>query len=119
MTPDQEPTGVGQPADTTDWDEVGFAISSRYRTATLAALAEQPQTPGEIAERSGYAIAHISREMRRLRDRDHAELLVSEDTKKGRIYGLTDSGEALTDTLADSGRLPEWYDGDGEGSNAE
>jgi DNA-binding MarR family transcriptional regulator len=80
---------------TDEWDEIGFVISSRYRVAVLKRLADGPATPSQLATDSGLAIAHISRALRGLRDRDLVELLVSEDRKKGRVYGVTEKGEEI------------------------
>lgn len=74
------------------WETVGFVISSQYRIAVLRRLAEGPATPSRIADETGFAISHVSRALHSLRDRDLVDLLVSEDRKKGRIYGITDSG---------------------------
>lgn len=84
---------------TEEWDEIGFVISSRYRVAVLRRLAEGPATPSQLASDSGLAIAHISRALRRLRDRDLVELLVSEDRKKGRVYGITEKGERIWEQI--------------------
>lgn len=78
-----------------EWDEIGFVISSQYRVTVLQRLAQGPATPSQIATDSGLAIAHISRALGRLRQRDLVELLVSEDRKKGRVYGITDRGEQI------------------------
>lgn len=78
-----------------EWDEIGFVISSRYRVAVLRRLAEGPATPSQLASDSGLAIAHISRALRGLRERDLVELLVPEDRKKGRVYGVTERGEEV------------------------
>lgn len=75
------------------WDDIGFVISSRYRVEVLRILAAGPSTPSGIADQSDLAISHISRALRRLRERSMVELLVSEDKKKGRIYGITEHGE--------------------------
>lgn len=80
---------------TEEWDEIGFVISSRYRVAVLKQLADGPATPSQLATDSGLAIAHISRALRGLRDRGLVELLVSEDRKKGRVYGVTEKGEEI------------------------
>lgn len=80
---------------TEEWDEIGFVISSRYRVAVLRRLADGPATPSQLASDSGLAIAHISRALRGLRERDIVELLVPEDRKKGRVYGITDRGEEV------------------------
>lgn len=80
---------------TEEWDEIGFVISSRYRVAVLRRLADGPATPSQLATDSGLAIAHISRALRGLRERDLVELLVPEDRKKGRVYGITERGEEV------------------------
>lgn len=74
------------------WDDIGFIISSQYRVAVLRNLAEGPSTPSQISNDSGLAISHISRALTKLRDREMIELLVSEDQKKGRVYGITQHG---------------------------
>jgi DNA-binding transcriptional ArsR family regulator len=78
-----------------EWDEIGFVISSRYRVAVLRRLSDGPATPSQLASDSGLAIAHISRALRGLRERDLVELLVPEDRKKGRVYGITERGEEV------------------------
>ena len=77
----------------TSWDDIGFIISSQYRVSVLRRLSEGPATPSQIAETSGLAISHISRALSRLRERELVELLVSEDQKKGRVYGATQDGK--------------------------
>lgn len=84
---------------TGEWDEIGFVISSRYRIAVLKRLADGPATPSQLASDSGLAIAHISRALRGLRERDLVELLVPEDRKKGRVYGITEKGEAIWEQI--------------------
>lgn len=78
-----------------DWDEIGYIISSKYRVTVLRELAEGPATPSRIAADSNISIAHVSRALQELRDRGLVELLVPEDRRKGRIYGITESGEAV------------------------
>lgn len=85
--------------DDVDWPAVGYIRSSRYRIEVIEALDEQPKTPSTIADETGSGIAHISRALSSLRERDLVELLVPEGRKKGRIYGLTDDGEAVAADL--------------------
>lgn len=80
---------------TDDWDEVGYVISSKYRIAVLDRLSTGPSTPSGIADDTGFSIAHVSRALQGLRDRDLVELLVSDDRKKGRVYGITDRGDEM------------------------
>jgi DNA-binding transcriptional ArsR family regulator len=84
---------------TIDWDEISYVISSRYRIEVLRRLSEGPATPSQIASDSDIAIAHISRALSGLREKDIVTLLVSEDRKKGRVYGITDKGETVWQTI--------------------
>lgn len=78
-----------------EWDEIGFVISSQYRVTVLKHLAERPATPSKIASQSQNSIAHISRALGELREHSHVKLLVSEDRKKGRVYGATEKGKEI------------------------
>lgn len=80
---------------TDDYDAVGFVVASDYRVAVLEELARGPGVPSKLAERTGFAIAHVSRTLGKLRDRGLVELLVPESRKKGRIYGITEAGESV------------------------
>lgn len=85
--------------DAVDWDAVSFIISSRYRAETMRALLKQPATPTQIGDDVGLSTAHTSRALAELSDENLVELLVDEDRKKGRIYGLTDVGQAAAETV--------------------
>lgn len=78
-----------------EWDEIGYVISSDYRIAVLKRLAEGPATPSQIASDVSVGIAHVSRALKGLRERDLVELLVPEDRKKGRVYGITSDGTEI------------------------
>ncbi len=83
----------------TDWDDISFIISSRYRVLALERLAEGPATPSQIAADADVGIAHVSRALQSLRERNLVDLLVSEDRKKGRVYGLTEEGRETWETV--------------------
>lgn len=78
-----------------DWDEIGFVISSKYRVAVIGRLVESPATPSKISEDEDVSIASVSHALGQLRDRGLVELLVDEDRRKGRVYGITERGEEL------------------------
>lgn len=78
-----------------EWDEIGFVISSGYRVAVMRRLADGPSTPSQIAQDSDRSISHISRALHNLRDKGLVELLVPEERKKGRIYGVTERGQGI------------------------
>ena len=82
-----------------DWDVVGYVISSDHRTMVLGRLAEGPATPTQIASDVDLSVTHVSRALSSLRDRDLVELLVPEDRRKGRVYGITDQGSEAWETI--------------------
>lgn len=81
------------------YDDAGYVSSSKYRSEVLFSLADRPATPSTIARDVGLEISHVSRSLGQLRERGVVDLLVEEDTKKGRVYGLTDDGEDVVDTM--------------------
>jgi len=78
-----------------DWDVVGYVISSDHRTVVLRRLADGPATPTQIASDVDLSVTHVSRALRSLRDRDLVELLVPEERRKGRVYGITTEGTEI------------------------
>lgn len=82
-----------------NWDEIGFVISSRYRIEVLDRLADGPATPSRIATDRDLSISHISRALQSLRERELVKLLVPEERKKGRVYGITDRGEQIWEEI--------------------
>lgn len=84
-----------------DYNSVGWIVSSKYRKAVMQNLHSGPKIPTEIAENSGDEIAHISRALADLSERNMVELLVDESTKKGRLYGTTDKGEDLAEIVVE------------------
>lgn len=81
------------------WDDISFIISSSYRIAVLENLARGPATPSQLASDTNSAIAHVSRALQELRDRSLVELLVSENRKKGRVYGITAEAKQIWKTI--------------------
>lgn len=90
-----------------DWDDISFVISSQYRVETLRRLAKGPATPSKIADEAKLSVAHISRALQELREHELVDLLVSEEKKKGRVYGITDSGEGVWEMIETENMLSE------------
>lgn len=82
-----------------EWNDIGFVISSNYRVTVLRRLDEGPATPSQIAGEWDVAITHVSRALNELRDRDLVELLVPENRRKGRVYGITEKGERIWEQI--------------------
>lgn len=88
-----------------DWDIIGFVISSQYRVLVIDELSTHPSTPSQIAEQGDASIASISHALSQLRDRDCVELLVDEERRKGRVYGLSETGEEVWEHLQEEEML--------------
>lgn len=99
LAPGDPPSQLAGSQMTTDWDEVSYVISSQYRVAVMKRLADGPATPSRISEDADLGIAHISRALQGLRDRGLVELLVSEERRKGRVYGMTERGKEVWGTI--------------------
>jgi len=82
-----------------DYQAVSKVVASKYRTQTVTSLLDGAKMPSEIAEQSDSDMAHISRAITELREQGITELLVDEETKKGRLYGLTESGEKVAEAV--------------------
>lgn len=82
-----------------NWDEVSYVISSSYRVTVLQRLDDSPATPSRIARETEQPITHVSRALQGLREHGLVDLLVSEDRQKGRVYGITEHGETVWETI--------------------
>jgi len=89
----------------TDWNAVSFVISSQYRIAVLRRLDESAAVPARIAEDADAGIAHISRALQELREQGLVELLVSEERRKGRVYGMTGHGARIWEQIETEGLI--------------
>lgn len=84
---------------TPQWDTVSLVLASTYRTAILEQLVDGPATPSQLATETGHSISHVSRALSELREQDLVELLVSEERRKGRVYGCTEHGDEIWETI--------------------
>lgn len=84
-----------------DWDTIGYVLSSDHRQTVLDS--NGPRTPTGISNASDLSVTHVSRQLNGLRERGLVELLVPEDRRKGRIYGLTDTGRDVSAQVTEVG----------------
>ncbi|WP_330633643.1 winged helix-turn-helix domain-containing protein [Halocatena halophila] len=89
MATEQRPDGE------TDWDKVSFVIRSEYRLKILDRLEDRPAIPSTISEDTEIQRTHVSRALSELREKEIIDLLVPDERKKGRIYGLTEQGSEI------------------------
>lgn len=87
--------------DSTDWGAVGFVLAGKYREPILQALADGPQMPTELVDETDIRMDSASSNLADLRERGLVELLSPDDQEKGRVYALTEKGEAVLQAVRD------------------
>lgn len=75
-------------------EDAAFVVLSPHRKQVLRRLTKGSAIPAQIREDTGQEYSRITEAANSLRDRGLVELLVPDDTKRGRMYGITDRGEA-------------------------
>lgn len=86
-------------------DDASFVLRSTNRTAVLRRLSEGAAIPSQIREATGQAYSRISEAVHALRDRDLIELLVDEETKRGRVYAITSRGRDVLEFMHENKML--------------
>ena len=71
---------------------VSLIKSSEYRSKVLKAINGNIITPSEIAKKTGLRLNHVSMVLTELKENNLVKCL-NENTKKGRLYQLTDIGK--------------------------
>lgn len=88
-------------------EDASFVVRSPHRTAVLQRLMEGAAIPAQIREETGQEYSRITEAANNLRKRDLIDLIVEEDTKRGRLYDITDRGEEAIQFMRDNGMLDE------------
>ncbi|AHF98454.1 transcriptional regulator [Halostagnicola larsenii XH-48] len=86
-------------------DDASFVVRSPHRTTILQRLAEGAAIPAQIREDTDLEYSRITEAANKLRDRDLIDLLVDEDTKRGRLYSITEQGEEVLEFMDENGML--------------
>lgn len=74
-------------------EDAAFITLSPHRTKVVQRLARGNAIPAQIRDNTGQEYSRISEAANSLRDRGLVELVVPDDTKRGRLYSLTERGE--------------------------
>ncbi len=88
-------------------EDASYVIRSPHRTDVLGRLAQGNAIPAQIREDTGQEYSRITDAVNSLRDRGLVELLVPDDTKRGRMYGITDRGEEVWEYLLENNMAEE------------
>ncbi|MHA1195169.1 MAG: ArsR family transcriptional regulator [Promethearchaeota archaeon] len=76
------------------WTEVGYVLASKYREIIIKKLSKKNYLPSMLAKETNFQLAHISRALRELKDKNLVKCL-NENSKKGKIYALTEYGKEV------------------------
>ncbi len=71
----------------------------------LRRLAEGAAIPAQIREDTGQEYSRISEAAGTLRERGLIDLVVDDDTKRGRLYSITDRGDDALQFMDENGML--------------
>lgn len=85
--------------------DAGFIKGSKHRMAVMRRLAESPAIPKDIKTDTDRPYSRVSDAMDDLQSEGLVELLVPDDQKKGRLYGLTDRGESAWQFMIEQGMV--------------
>lgn len=77
---------------------ISLLKSSGYRLKIIKAIGKDTVTPSEIANKIGIRLNHVSMFLKELKENKLVKCL-NEDTRKGRLYELTQLGENAINKL--------------------
>ena len=77
---------------------ISLLKSSEYRLKIIKAIGKEMVTPSEIAQKIGIRLNHVSTFLKELKENNLVTCL-NEDTRKGRLYELTELGQNAINKL--------------------
>ena len=86
-------------------EDAAFVVRSPHRTTVLRRLTKGNAIPSQIRDDTGLEYSRITEALKPLEERGLVELLVPEDTKRGRLYALTERGEETWDYMEENGMV--------------
>jgi len=86
-------------------EDAAFVIRSPHRIKVLRRLSEGNAIPSQIRDDTGQEYSRITEALNTLRERELTELLVSDDTKRGRLYAITQRGEETWEYMIENGMV--------------
>jgi len=86
-------------------EDAAFVVRSPHRIKVLRRLSEGNAIPSQIRDDTGQEYSRITEALNSLKGRGLVKLLVSEETKRGRLYAITDRGEEAWQYMIDNGMV--------------
>jgi len=88
-------------------EDAAFVIRSPNRTKVLGRLIEGNAIPAQIRDDTGQEYSRITEALNSLQERGLVELLVPDDTKRGRLYEATDRGREAWEYMLENNMVEE------------
>ena len=86
-------------------EDASFVVRSPHRTTVLQRLAEGNAIPSMIKDDTDLEYSRITEAVNKLAERGLIDLLVEENTKRGRLYSITDQGDDVVVYMRENGML--------------
>jgi DNA-binding MarR family transcriptional regulator len=83
-------------------EDAAFVVMSPHRTKVLRRLTRGNAIPAQIREDTGQEYSRISEAANSLRERSLIELVVPDDTKRGRLYSTTERGMKVWEYMVEN-----------------
>lgn len=80
------------------WKDVGYVMSSEYRSKVMKSLADEMKIPSQIARDTDILQNHMSMVLKQLKEHYLVEC-INPEVKKGRLYRLTEKGNGIVDKI--------------------
>ncbi len=77
---------------------ISLLKASEYRLKIMKAIGNNTVTPSEIAKKIGIRLNHVSMFLKELKE-NHLVKCLNEETRKGRLYELTELGRNAIDRI--------------------
>lgn len=77
---------------------ISYLKSSKYRSDIVMLLHSKIMTPAELQHKLNIRLNHVSLYLRELKE-NNIVICLNEDSKKGRLYQLTELGNELYDYI--------------------
>lgn len=82
-----------------NYEALSVVKASRHRTRVIEELADGPKIPSEMSDDENQ-ISRTSEALSDLEEQGLVELIVDENTVRGRLYALTEDGEEILEMLS-------------------
>jgi|AntDeeMetageno50_2_1112565.scaffolds.fasta_scaffold02686_1 DNA-binding MarR family transcriptional regulator len=83
-------------------EDAAFVVTSPHRTKVLGRLTKGNAIPAQIRAETGQEYSRISEAANALREHDLIELVVPDETKRGRLYSTTERGADAWEYMVDN-----------------